>query len=94
MFNEEQKLLIQSFDECYNIYILGQVLELRYVSIVYNFMLVYNNVRLLKKIVDVCGLVFYNYGFNMNFGLYFKFVYVSMDEDQFLFWFSFELLIL
>lgn len=44
-------------------------------------MLVYNNVRLLKKIVDVCGLVFYNYGFNMNFGLYFKFVYVSMDED-------------
>lgn len=93
MSNEEQKSLIQSSDERYNTHTLGQALELRYASTVQNSTSVYNNVRLLKKIVDVCGPVFHNYGFNMNLGLYPKSVYVSMDEDQFLFWSSSESLI-
>lgn len=93
MSNEEQKSLIQSSDERYNTHTLGQALELRYANTVENSTSVYTNVRLLKKIVDVCGPVFHNYGFNMNLGLYAKSVYVSMDEDQFLFWSSSESLI-
>nr|XP_022317995.1 uncharacterized protein LOC111121142 [Crassostrea virginica] len=93
MSNEEQKSLIQSSDERYNTHTLGQALELRYASTVENTTSLYTNVRLIKKVVDICGPVFNNYGFNMNLGLYQKSVYVSMDEDQFLFWSSSETLI-
>ncbi|XP_062571748.1 uncharacterized protein LOC134233763 [Saccostrea cucullata] len=93
MTNEEQKSLIQSSDERYNTHTLGQALELRYATTVVNSTTVYNNVRLIKKVVDVCGPVFNTYGFNMNLGLYPKSVFVSMDEDQFLFWSSTESLI-
>ncbi|XP_048764413.1 uncharacterized protein LOC125672258 isoform X1 [Ostrea edulis] len=93
MSNEEQKSLIQSSDERYNTHTLGQALELRYASTVVNGTTVYNNVRLIKKVVDICGPVFNTYGFNMNLGLYPTSVYVSMDEDQFLFWSNSESLI-